>query len=77
MLDIAPLIFYLAGQGIPDDLEGELPRWLIALDQLKLYPPRPVLAAQAPGIGRMPNADDDGAADSDLLEKLRALGYLE
>ncbi len=77
VLDIAPLLFYLAGQGIPDDLEGELPIWLIAPDQLKLYPPRPVLAAQAPGIERVPKADDDGEADSDLLEKLRALGYLE
>jgi predicted AlkP superfamily phosphohydrolase/phosphomutase len=75
VLDIAPLLFYLAGQPIPDDLEGELPSDWIRPDALASRPPRSLPGEQMPGFA----AEDAPAAgvDPDLTEKLRALGYVE
>lgn len=77
VLDVAPLLTYLAGQPLPDDLEGRLdPSW-IEPDHLASHPPRRVTAADAP---RLP-AEDDALAgtedDEDVKRRLRALGYLQ
>jgi hypothetical protein len=75
VLDVAPLIFYLTGQALPDDLEGRLPRELIDPGRLEKAPPRSVSAAEAP---LLPHTEEAAAVnDPDLVEKLRALGYLE
>jgi predicted AlkP superfamily phosphohydrolase/phosphomutase len=75
VLDIAPTLFYLAGQPIPDDLEGELLRDWIRPDLLASRPPQTVPAVEMPGF----TAEDAPAAgvDPDLTEKLRALGYVQ
>jgi predicted AlkP superfamily phosphohydrolase/phosphomutase len=75
VLDIAPTLFYLAGQPIPDDLEGELLRSWIRPDVLTGRPPQALPATAMPGFA----AEDAPAAgvDPDLTEKLRALGYVE
>ncbi|MES1244966.1 MAG: alkaline phosphatase family protein [Acidobacteriota bacterium] len=74
VLDIAPLVTYLAGQPIPDDYEGQLPRMLIAPEWLERHPPTTIPAARAP---RLPD-DRRGPAGSDkeAEERLRALGYI-
>jgi hypothetical protein len=76
VLDLAPLLFYLAGQPIPDDLEGELPRDWIDPAHLAAHPPRSVAAAEVPGLARSPAAPAAGVDDA-MLERLRALGYVD
>lgn len=75
VLDVAPLLLYLAGSPIPDDLEGRLPEELIESGWRATHPPvhvpAEVLPGPPPGAASLP-AD----LDADLTEKLRALGYL-
>jgi len=77
VLDVAPLMMYLAGQPIPDDMEGQLQRALIDPDHFERHPPATIEAARAP---RLPD-DKGGAAgvgeDAETREKLRALGYIQ
>ncbi|MGH0035825.1 MAG: alkaline phosphatase family protein [Myxococcota bacterium] len=86
VLDVAPLLFHLSGRGIPDDLEGRLPGELLDPAWLGAHPPRTVEAAVYPGLpaghpaARAPAAPaDDGSGEptGELVEKLRALGYVE
>jgi hypothetical protein len=74
VLDLAPLLFYLAGQPIPDDLEGRLPEELLTAELLAAHPPRTVAAAALP---RLPEADPaKGTADDRAIrERLHSLGY--
>ena len=77
VLDISPLLFYLAGSAIPDDLEGALPRRWIAPAALERRPPRVVPAAEMPGVERTAPGGDTALPDRDLVERLRRLGYIE
>jgi hypothetical protein len=76
VLDVSSLLFYLAGQPIPDDVEGELPEALIDPARLAASPPRTVAAAEMPGL-----AEEEGergiekAGDEEIRERLRTLGY--
>lgn len=77
VLDVAPLMMYLAGQPVPNDMAGRLQRALIDPDHLERDPPATIEAARAP---RLP--DDQGSAakageDAETSEKLRALGYIQ
>ncbi|HWM89585.1 MAG TPA: alkaline phosphatase family protein [Thermoanaerobaculia bacterium] len=75
VLDVAPLMMYLAGQPIPDDMEGRFQRALIDPAYLARHPPGSIQAAKAP---RLP--DEHGAQaveDAETNEKLRALGYIQ
>lgn len=71
MLDLAPLLFYLAGQPIPDDLEGRLPREILSADALRSRPPR-TIKATAP---RRRGTTAPPPEDPELLQRLRSLGY--
>ncbi len=72
VLDIAPLIFHLAGAPVPDDLEGAVPEeWLVGGE-----PVQRVAAELSPGIRRAEPAGA-GPGDRRLIEKLRRLGYIE
>lgn len=77
VLDVAPLMLYLAGQPVPDDMERQLQRALIDPDHLERHPPATIEAARAP---RLPD-DKGGAAkageDAETSDKLRALGYIQ
>ena len=73
VLDIAPLIFHLAGSPVPDDLEGSFPEaWLADLER---RPVRSVSASEMPGIDRALSGAPQ--SDPDLIQKLRKLGYIE
>ena len=77
VLDIAPLMTYLAGQPIPGDFEGRLPRALLDPGYLDRHPPREVSAAEAPLLPAEPGRPGkSGAADAETEERLRALGYI-
>jgi hypothetical protein len=74
VLDVAPLVAYLADAGIPDDLEGRLPEEWIEPGVLARRPPRRVAAEALP---RLPAPDAADAPDAVLLERLRSMGYVE
>jgi hypothetical protein len=77
VLDVAPLVFWLAGQPIPDDVEGTLPRALLRPEALAARPPVAVAAARAPRLPEDDLAAGEGAGDAELRERLRTLGYVE
>jgi len=74
VLDIAPLYAYLAQAGIPDDLPGELPVSWIEPSALAKWPPRFVPAAS---LARLPAPAAPVIPDAELIERLRAMGYVE
>jgi predicted AlkP superfamily phosphohydrolase/phosphomutase len=77
VLDVAPMLFHLSGRGIPDDLEGRLPTGLLDPDWLEAHPPRTVEAAAYPGLPEAATGDGGWGPTGELVEKLRALGYVE
>jgi hypothetical protein len=75
VLDVAPLIAWLAGEAIPDDLDGELPRRWIDPAALEREPPR---VAPAPAVPLAEaRAGASALGDAELTERLRRLGYVE
>ncbi|MCP5065679.1 MAG: hypothetical protein GY946_03860 [bacterium] len=74
VLDIAPLFLHLAGVAIPDDLEGELPLHFLAKDWLEAHPIRDVPASDLP---RLPAPTGPEHEDAALVERLRAMGYID
>jgi hypothetical protein len=75
VLDVAPLVAWLAGEAIPDDLEGELPRRWLDPRELESRPPR---TAPAPDVALpRPRPDAPAVGDAELTERLRRLGYVE
>lgn len=80
ILDVAPLLLYSLGLGIPEDLEGRLP--------LEIYEPsfrasRPVeiIPATSRGSEQLPEPGADIIYDEEaeavMLARLRDLGYIE
>lgn len=77
VLDVAPLVTYLAGRPLPDDLDGRLdPDW-IEPEHLARRPVRYVAAAEAPGLPDEDDAVTEAEDDEDVKRRLRALGYLD
>ncbi len=76
VLDVAPLLAYLAGAAIPDELEGSLPEHWIRPEYLAAHP---VLRARAADLPRLPAFEGPTAPgdDRELIERLRSMGYLE
>ncbi len=74
VLDIAPLYAYLARAGIPDDLPGRLPEVWIEPRALAANPPQRISAAT---IARLPAPIAPVIPDAELVERLRAMGYVE
>ena len=77
VLDVAPLVAYLAGSTIPDDLEGRFPVEWVKASMVSANPPEVVPAEGLPVVPRLSDPGDSGAEDPALIEKLRALGYIE
>jgi len=75
VLDVAPLLLHLSGLPVPDDLEGAVPEALLAPAWRAAHPVRHVPAAELPGLP--PEPADASVDDAVLLERLRALGYVE
>lgn len=73
ILDVTPLIFYLAGQPIPNDLEGRLPERMLDPDFLLHNPPMRVDAGHQRGQG----SAREMPYDSELERRLRSLGYVQ
>ncbi len=75
VLDVAPLLFYLVGRAIPDDLEGNLPTSWIEPAHLAANPPAQVSAKTLPEIPR--GRAGSPSKDPRVMERLRSLGYVE
>jgi hypothetical protein len=75
VLDVAPLLLHLAGQPVPDDLEGRVPSELLDPAYRAAHPVTTVPADALPGLP--PEAADASEDDAVLLERLRALGYAQ
>lgn len=76
VLDIAPLITQLAGQPLPEDLAGTLPRAWFRPEHLAAHPPRSVPAAEAPNFQDERGGPEATVGDDAMVERLRALGYV-
>ena len=76
VLDIAPLVYYLADQPIPDDMDGTLPGPVLDPARLASQPPRIVAAATVPALPRAHVAAGK-ATEDEVTERLRSLGYVE
>jgi hypothetical protein len=77
VLDVASLVAYLAGEPLPDDLEGRLPRDWIDPAWLAAHPPRSSPASALPGLLPSDSAPAESVGDPAMLERLRSLGYVE
>ena len=77
VLDVAPLLLYLAGQPIPDDLEGASPAPLLTPEYLRSRPLRTVTAAEALRLPPEANEASGLEGDEELRKRLRALGYVQ
>ncbi len=75
VLDIASLIAYLAGQPVPDDLEGRFPKAWLAPAYLAANPVRVVPAEDLPSLAETA-AEGRSVDDDAMTERLRALGYV-
>jgi hypothetical protein len=73
--EVAPLLFYLSDQPIPDDLPGQLPRDILAPEVLAENPPRTARASNFPDLPEGPEVE--AISDPDLVERIRSLGNLE
>ncbi len=76
VLDVAPLLSYLAGQPIPDDVEGQLDPDLIDPLYLATHPPQSVTASELPALPAVAPDGQEGEGDEELDERLRSLGYI-
>jgi hypothetical protein len=75
VLQIAPLLFHVAGEPIPDDLERPLPVHVLDPKWIAAHPARSVPAASLPAPPRPGGAGSEGG-DEELRERLRAMGYI-
>lgn len=74
VLDVAPLYAYLAGAAIPDDLPGALPAHWLEPASLAERPPQRIPAAS---LARLPAPAAPAIPDAEVLERLRAMGYVD
>ena len=75
ILDVAPLMLHSLGLAIPDALEGRLITEALDRQALAIRPPRREGHVSAPA--EVKNIDLDGDAEAEILDRLRALGYVE
>jgi hypothetical protein len=79
-LDVTPAMMYGLGQAIPREFEGRLPKEIYTADPLQA---RPADLERAAALGEdQPSASGSGPAydpegERVIMERLRALGYLE
>jgi predicted AlkP superfamily phosphohydrolase/phosphomutase len=77
IVDVAPLVLHRLGLPVPDDMAGRVPVEIFDPEALLRRPPRRAAAAAPPPVPASAGftfADDEQAA---VLERLRALGYVE
>jgi hypothetical protein len=75
VLDVMPLLLYLKGFPIAEDMDGRLPTEVLQPGLLASSPPRRIAGYGPRGEGPA-HQDGSSAVDAEMMERLRALGYL-
>ncbi len=78
--DVAPVLLYALGLPVPSDMAGTVPEAVFDPDHLRRQPPRSVTTGAA--VRPVPATESernvyDGEAEATILNRLRALGYVE
>lgn len=78
IVDVAPLVLYRLGLPVPDDMAGRVPTEIFELEELELRPPRRAPAGE-PEHRTVPDGDLalEPDEEANLMQRLRALGYVE
>lgn len=78
IVDVAPLLLHSLGVAVPDNLDGVVPTPLLEPQALERRPTRYAPAEPAPTLPEALTADDyDPDDEATVVERLRALGYVE
>ena len=78
IVDVAPLVLHRLGLPVPDDMAGRVPVEILEPQELERRPPR--RAAAPPQNVPVPEPADaalDAEEEASLVQRLRALGYVE
>jgi arylsulfatase A-like enzyme len=76
ILDVAPTLLYSLGLPIPSDLEGQVPVGIFDTSYLRTDPPRKGAPTHATLYVPDENAPANRERDAEIIERLKALGYL-
>lgn len=78
IVDVAPLVLHRLGLAVPDDMAGRVPTEIFEAEELDRRPPR-LAPASAPSVptDRPAELELDPDEQAAVLERLRALGYVE
>jgi predicted AlkP superfamily phosphohydrolase/phosphomutase len=78
IVDVAPLVLHQLRLAVPDDMAGRVPVEILEEEELDRRPPRRVAAApSARPVKRPAELDLDPDEQAAVLDRLRALGYVE
>ena len=78
IVDVAPLVLHGLGIPVPDNLDGDVPAQLLEPEALERWPPRYAPAGPAPAVpGAVTASDYDREDEATIVDRLRALGYVE
>jgi predicted AlkP superfamily phosphohydrolase/phosphomutase len=76
IVDVAPLVLHALGIAAPDDMTGRVPVEIFDPGEAERRPPRRRPAGPAPDVAA-PEVEPDADEQAALLQRLRALGYVE
>lgn len=77
IVDIAPLVLHQLGLPVPEDMAGRLPVEIFDAEELQRRPPRRAPASPAaPAVGPA-GVELEPEEEASVMERLRALGYVE
>ena len=78
IVDVAPLVLHGLGIPVPDNLDGDVPAQLLEPEALERRPPRYAPAGPAPAVpAPLSESDYDREDEATIVDRLRALGYVE
>lgn len=79
IVDVAPLLLHQLGLPAPEDMSGSVPEAVFEPGELERRPPRraPAPAAPAPIQSVGEGAELEPEEQAAVMERLRALGYVE
>jgi predicted AlkP superfamily phosphohydrolase/phosphomutase len=77
IVDVAPLLLHRLGLPVPDDLDGRLPVEVLEPGELERRPPRTAAATAWSAAADEQGLELDPDEEAAVLERLRALGYVE
>jgi len=78
IVDVAPLVLHSLGIPVPDNLDGDVPAQLLEPEALKRRPVHYTAAPPDPAVAATVAASDyDREDEAAIVDRLRALGYVE